>query len=199
MPKKGVQNNRASSNDIITYWELNLKSEISGNKLALYVGNYMILLSFLFFFFLVGGKTMAYGSSQASITTELQLLAHATATETPDPSFVCNLYCCSQQCQIFQHTEWGQGSNWHPHGYKSGSLQLSHSRNSYIKPSFTATFSSIYIIPSLPSQSLNAEAPKPSLHIIVIQETTIWPQCLWLSLLIEKRSFVWPNLYICLY
>ena len=32
--------------------------------------------------------------------SELQLLAYASATETEDPSHVCDLHCSSQQCQI---------------------------------------------------------------------------------------------------
>ena len=44
---------------------------------------------------------MAYGGSQAEVTSELWLLAHATATATPDPP----------------PTEQGQGSNLCPHGY----------------------------------------------------------------------------------
>ena len=31
---------------------------------------------------------------------ELQLLAYTTATATPDLSYVCNLHCSLQQCQI---------------------------------------------------------------------------------------------------
>ena len=34
------------------------------------------------------------------VESELQLLAYATATEIPDPSHVCNLYCSSGQYQI---------------------------------------------------------------------------------------------------
>ena len=35
---------------------------------------------------------MAYGSSQAGVKSELQLLAYTTAMATPDPSHVCDLH-----------------------------------------------------------------------------------------------------------
>ena len=34
------------------------------------------------------------------VESELQLLAHTTATGTPDPSHVCDLHHSSQQCRI---------------------------------------------------------------------------------------------------
>ena len=34
------------------------------------------------------------------VKSELQLPAYATATATPDPSHICDLYCSLQQCQI---------------------------------------------------------------------------------------------------
>ena len=34
------------------------------------------------------------------VKLELQLLAYATASATPDPSHICNLHHSSQQCQI---------------------------------------------------------------------------------------------------
>ena len=34
------------------------------------------------------------------IELELQLLAYTTATATLDPSYICDLYHSSQQCQI---------------------------------------------------------------------------------------------------
>ena len=42
----------------------------------------------------------AYGSSQARVESELQLLAYAIVTAMPDLSRVCNLHWSSQQCQI---------------------------------------------------------------------------------------------------
>ena len=51
------------------------------------------------------------------VKLELKLPAYTTATATPDPSHICNLRCSSQQCQILQPTEQGQGLNLHPHGY----------------------------------------------------------------------------------
>ena len=43
---------------------------------------------------------MAYGSSQARVQPELQLMAYATATATPDLSCICDLHCSSRQCYI---------------------------------------------------------------------------------------------------
>ena len=40
---------------------------------------------------------MACGSSQARVELELQLPAYTTATETPDPSCVCDLHHSSRQ------------------------------------------------------------------------------------------------------
>ena len=40
---------------------------------------------------------MAYGSSQARVEVELQLLAYATETATQDPNLICDLHCSSQQ------------------------------------------------------------------------------------------------------
>ena len=34
------------------------------------------------------------------VESELQLLSHATATATRDPSLICDLHCSSQQCQV---------------------------------------------------------------------------------------------------
>ena len=61
---------------------------------------------------------------------ELQLLAYATATATPDPSRVCDLHRSTRQHWILNSPKWGQGSNLHPHGYQLGLLLLSHDRSS---------------------------------------------------------------------
>ena len=42
----------------------------------------------------------AYGGSQDRVTSELQLLACATAIATQDPSCICDLHYSSRQCQI---------------------------------------------------------------------------------------------------
>ena len=42
----------------------------------------------------------AYGSSQAGVESELQLLAYTTATATPDTSCVCDLHHSSRKLQI---------------------------------------------------------------------------------------------------
>ena len=54
-------------------------------------------LSLFFFFLLFRVTPPSYGSSQAS---ELQLLAHPTATAMQDSSHVCDLHHSSQQCWI---------------------------------------------------------------------------------------------------
>ena len=43
----------------------------------------------------------AYGSSQARVELELQLLAYVTATATWDPSLICDLHDSSWQRPIF--------------------------------------------------------------------------------------------------
>lgn len=60
---------------------------------------------------------VAYGNFQArGCESELQLQAYTTATATRDPSRICDLHHSSRQ-----PTEWGQGSNLHPHGHQWGS------------------------------------------------------------------------------
>ena len=59
------------------------------------------LLLLLLLFLLFRATFVAYGSSQAlGVKLELQLLAYATATVTPDLSHACNLYHSMQQCWI---------------------------------------------------------------------------------------------------
>ena len=56
---------------------------------------------FLLFVFLpFRAALMAYGGSRLGVQSELQLLAYARATATPDPSHVCNLHHGSRQRQI---------------------------------------------------------------------------------------------------
>ena len=62
------------------------------------------------------------GVPRVGVKSELQLPAYTTATATPDPSHVCDLHHSSWQCWIRNPTEWGQGSNLHPHGNSIASL-----------------------------------------------------------------------------
>ena len=50
--------------------------------------------------FFLRAAPVAYGSSQAGVKPKLQLLAYATAIAMQDPSHICNLHHCSQQCHI---------------------------------------------------------------------------------------------------
>ena len=49
---------------------------------------------------------------------------------TPDPSRVCDLHCSSRQCWIHNALSRARDGTQSPHGYQSGSLPLSHNRNS---------------------------------------------------------------------
>ena len=60
------------------------------------------------------------------VKLEQQVLAHAPAAATPDPSHSCDLNYSSQERWILNP----QGSNLHPHGYQVGSLLLNHHGNS---------------------------------------------------------------------
>ena len=71
----------------------------------------------------------AYGSSQARVELELQLLAYTTATATPDPSWVCNLHHSSRQCWIL-NSRMGPGIEPESSWILGGLLLLSHNRNS---------------------------------------------------------------------
>ena len=67
------------------------------------------------------------------VESELQPLAYTTAVATPDSS-----QCLWPTPQLMakpdpEPTERGQGLNPHLQGYQSGSLPLSHDRNSYFK------------------------------------------------------------------
>ena len=54
----------------------------------------------ILFFFLFMAQPLAYGSSRLGVTLELQLLAYAIATATPDLSPMCHLCCSLWQHQI---------------------------------------------------------------------------------------------------
>ena len=63
---------------------------------------FFFVLLFLFFvlffvFWLFRAAPMAYGSSCVGVELGLQLPAYTTATETQDPSLVCNVHHSSQQ------------------------------------------------------------------------------------------------------
>ena len=52
---------------------------------------------FFFFFFLFRATPAAYGSSQARVELELQLLVCTAVKATPDLSHTCDLHCSSRQ------------------------------------------------------------------------------------------------------
>ena len=53
-------------------------------------------VSFFFFFLIFRATPLAYGSSQAGVKSELQLLAYTTATAIQDPNCACDLHHSSQ-------------------------------------------------------------------------------------------------------
>ena len=57
-----------------------------------------IVISCLFFF--LGPYPWHVKVPRLGVESDLQLLAYAPATATPDPSYVCDLYHSSQQGQI---------------------------------------------------------------------------------------------------
>ena len=54
----------------------------------------------IFFFVVLGLQPQRMEVPRVGIKLELQLLAYAKATKTPDLSRVCDLHHSSQQCQI---------------------------------------------------------------------------------------------------
>ena len=70
------------------------KTELVGWKMSLVDPE-----QFLVFFFL-GPHPQHMEVPRLGIELELQLLGYTTATATPDPSRICNLYHSSGQCQI---------------------------------------------------------------------------------------------------
>ena len=54
----------------------------------------------LLFFFFLGPHLEHMEVARLVVESELQLLAYATATATSDPSRICDLHYCSQQCWI---------------------------------------------------------------------------------------------------
>ena len=61
--------------------------------------SYTLFLSFFLSFFL-WLYLQHMEVPRLGVEWEVQLLAYATAPETPDPSFIFNLCCSLQQCQI---------------------------------------------------------------------------------------------------
>ena len=60
------------------------------------------------YFFLFIAAPEAYGSSQARVESELQLLAYATATAIPDSSSIIDLHCSSSQRWILNPLSWAR-------------------------------------------------------------------------------------------
>ena len=84
----------------------------------------------LFFFFLLGQHPWYMEVPRLGVKSELQLLANATATATPDLSHVCDLHHSSQQRQILNPLFDSRESNLRPHGSQSDSFPLHHNGNS---------------------------------------------------------------------
>ena len=80
---------------------------------------------FFFSFFLFRATPAAYGSSQARVRIEAAAasLCHSHSNAIPKLHL-------RPIPQLMAMPERGQGSNLRPHGYKSGSLPLSHNGNS---------------------------------------------------------------------
>ena len=100
-----------------------------------------VWLNFFFVFF--RAAPAAYGSSQAGVKSELQLLTYITAM--PDPSLICDLCWSLWQCRILNplskardQTHILMDTNWvlNP---------LSHSGNSQLAKILLRTFLSIFI------------------------------------------------------
>ena len=72
---------------------------------------------FFFFLLFLGPHLRQMEIPRLEVKSKLQLPAYTTATATQGLSLFCYLYHSSRQSQIPQPTEWGQGSNLHPHGY----------------------------------------------------------------------------------
>ena len=66
--------------------------------------------TFFYFFFFFRAAGEAYGSSQARVKLELELLAYTTATATPDLSHIFDLYHSSRQRCIFNPL--GRARDW---------------------------------------------------------------------------------------
>ena len=82
---------------------------------------------FFFFFFSFYGLSSLYGSSWAGVESELQLLANATATETPDPSW---LAACGNARSLTHWARPGIEPTFSPHGLCCALNLLGHSGNS---------------------------------------------------------------------
>ena len=68
---------------------------------VLWISSFYHFYFYFFTLFFFRAACEAYGSSQARVKLEVQLPAYSNAaTATQDPSWACDLYCSSQQCQI---------------------------------------------------------------------------------------------------
>ena len=85
-------------------------------------------INFLFVF--LGTNLQHMEVPRPGLELELSLPAYTTATATRDLIHICYLHHSPWQHQILNPLKEAQGSNSCPHGYQSGSLLLSHSRNS---------------------------------------------------------------------
>ena len=72
---------------------------------------------YLFIYFSLGPCLQHMEVSRLGVKSKLQLPPYITATATRDPSCICDLHHNSQQHQILNPLEQGQGSNVCPHRY----------------------------------------------------------------------------------
>ena len=98
---------------------------------SLFVTRRLEPVAWIFFCFLfcslgLHGQHMEF--PRVGVELEQQLLAYATATATPDPSHVCYITAHSN-AGSFNQLSGARELNPHPHGYKLGSLSLSHNRH----------------------------------------------------------------------
>ena len=97
---------------------------------------FFIFKVFYFYFFVFLGTLLwCMEVPRLGVKSELQLPATATATAMPDPSQVCDLTpYTAVPGNAGSLVDWmRQGLNSYPHGYKSGSLPLSHNGNSSLR------------------------------------------------------------------
>ena len=83
-------------------------------------------LSVCLFFAFLGPNLRHMEVPRLGDELELQMPVYTTATETLDPSRICNLHHSSWQHWILEPTEGSQGLNSCPHGYQSGLFPLNH-------------------------------------------------------------------------
>ena len=72
-----------------------------GNHFTMYVGQIIILYIYLFIYLFILGLHLKHMEvPRLGIESQMKMPAYATATATPDPSHICDLYCSLQQYQI---------------------------------------------------------------------------------------------------